>query len=239
VLTARDLLPGHDIAAHRHPHGSSAEQRAAVVAAFNRGLEPLLSRRVLLGSLSAAGGVFGVAALFPLASLGDRPGTKLEHTVWGKGTKMVDRFGSPVKVGQLSVNGILTVFPETAIGDDSAMATAQTVLINLGDADFHVDEPLHNWTVVDNSTGTAERYVAFSKVCTHAGCPVSLFNRASRQLVCPCHQSTFDVLDRCNPVFGPASRSLPQLPMTVNADNEFISISDYQEPIGPGFWNRG
>jgi ubiquinol-cytochrome c reductase iron-sulfur subunit len=234
VLIARDLLPGNDIAAHRHPHPSSAEQRAAVVVAFNRGLEPLLSRRVLLGSLSAAGGVFGIAALFPLASLGDRPGTQLEHTEWGNGTRAVDRFGNPVKLGQLSVNGVLTVFPEGSIGDDSAMANGQTMLINLGNADFEVD-PHHNWTVLDGS----ERYVAFSKVCTHAGCPVGLFNRSSRQLVCPCHQSTFDVLKRCNPVFGPASRSLPQLPLSLNQDNEFISLESYQEPIGPGFWNRG
>ena len=234
VFTARDLLPGHDIAAHRHPHGSSAEQRAAVVQAFNRGLEPLLSRRVLLGSLSAAGGVFGIAALFPLASLGDRPLTTLEHTAWGNGTKVVDRFGHPVKLGQLSVNGVLTVFPEGSIGDDVKMASGQTMLINVGNADFHLD-PSHNWTVLDGQ----ERYVAFSKVCTHAGCPVGLYNRSSRQLVCPCHQSTFDVLSRCNPVFGPASRSLPQLPLGVTPDNELISLEGYQEPVGPGFWNRG
>lgn len=234
VLTARDLLPGNDVAAHRHPHGSPPEQRAAVVEAFNRGLEPLLSRRVLLGSLTMAGGVFGVAMLFPLASFGERPGTKLEHTAWGKGKRVVDRFGNPVKLGQLSVNGVMTVFPEGSTDDESAMAISQTILINLGNADFHLD-PFHNWTVVDNG----QRYVAFSKVCTHAGCPVSLFNRSSRQLICPCHQSTFDVLRRCNPVFGPASRSLPQLPLAVNQNNEFVSLSDYQEPIGPGFWNRG
>lgn len=238
VLTARDLLPGNDVAAHRHPHGSHPEQRAAVVEAFNRGLEPLLSRRVLLGSLTAAGGVFGIAALFPLASLGERPGTKLERTAWGKGTRVVDRFGTPVKLGQLSVNGVLTVFPEGSTDDESAMAISQTMLINVGDADFQVD-PFHNWTVTETVAGQQQRLVAFSKVCTHAGCPVGLYNRAARQLICPCHQSTFDVLKRCNPVFGPASRSLPQLPMGVNENNELISLSDYQEPIGPGFWNRG
>jgi len=238
VLTARDLLPGNDIAAHRHPHPSTPEQRSAVVEAFNRGLEPLLSRRVLLGSLSAAGGVFGLASLFPLASLGERPGTKLEHTSWGNGIRVVDRFGTPVKLGQLSVNGVMTVFPEGSIGDDVAMATGQTMLINVGNADFQVD-PFHNWTVVEGAGQDMQRYVAFSKVCTHAGCPVGLYNRASRQLVCPCHQSTFDVLKRCNPVFGPASRSLPQLPLGINPSNEFISLESYQEPIGPGFWNRG
>ena len=240
VLTARDILPGHDIAAPRGSHDSSAEQRAAVVEAFSRGLEPLLSRRVLLGSLSAAGGVFGVAALFPLASLGDRPHTSLEHTAWGKGTKMVDQFGNPVKLGELAVNGVMTVFPEGSIGNDSAMAVSQTMLINLGPRSGFVQDPHHgNWTVSDNVEGADDLYVAFSKVCTHAGCPVGLYNRASRQLICPCHQSTFDVLKRCNPVFGPASRSLPQLPLAVSTDNVLISQSDYTEPIGPGFWNRG
>ncbi len=81
--------------------------------------------------------------------------------------------------------------------------------------------------------------VAFSKICTHAGCPVALYNAPTHQLVCPCHQSTFDVLEDCKPVFGPASRSLPQLPLTTDASGHVVSQHNYVEPVGPGFWNRG
>jgi len=81
-------------------------------------------------------------------------------------------------------------------------------------------------------------YVAFSKVCTHAGCPVGLYRSTNHELLCPCHQSTFDVLDGCRPVFGPAARSLPQLPLAVNTDGYLIAQSDFTEPVGPGYWNR-
>ena len=80
--------------------------------------------------------------------------------------------------------------------------------------------------------------VAFSKVCTHAGCPVGLYRSSSRELLCPCHQSTFDVLDGCRPVFGPAARSLPHLALEVGDDGYLMAQHDYTEPIGPGYWNR-
>ena len=81
--------------------------------------------------------------------------------------------------------------------------------------------------------------VAFSKICTHAGCPASLYNVETHQLICPCHQSTFDVLEDCKPVFGPASRSLPQLAITTNGDGHVAAQHGYLEPVGPGVWNRG
>jgi ubiquinol-cytochrome c reductase iron-sulfur subunit len=79
--------------------------------------------------------------------------------------------------------------------------------------------------------------VAYSKLCTHAGCPVGLFREASNQLICPCHQSTFDVLRGAVPVYGPAARPLPQLPMRLEADGTFTCLSDFPEPVGPSFWN--
>jgi ubiquinol-cytochrome c reductase iron-sulfur subunit len=84
----------------------------------------------------------------------------------------------------------------------------------------------------------ANGIVCFSKICTHAGCAVSLFNVLTMQLICPCHQSTFNILQDCSPVFGPASRPLPQLPLLVDAEGYLIARSDFIEPVGPGFWNR-
>src|SRR5690606_26047816 len=83
-----------------------------------------------------------------------------------------------------------------------------------------------------------EGLVAYSKICTHVGCPVGLYRETTHELLCPCHQSTFDVLRGARPVFGPATRSLPQLPITIDDEGYVVAISDYTEPVGPSFWNR-
>jgi ubiquinol-cytochrome c reductase iron-sulfur subunit len=234
VLWARDLLPGHDVTEWRHSHASTPTAREMALNALMRGTDPMLNRRTILKALSVAGGIFGVAFIFPMASFGERPHRYLYYTSWRRGDRLVTEDGTPVKLGDLPVNGIMTVFPE-GVTDDNGLAASQTVLINLGNLPFHVYPGHGDWSPIYNG----QRYVAFSKVCTHAGCPVSLYNREAHQLVCPCHQSTFDVLGRCNPVFGPASRSLPQLPMTVDQNGYLIARSDYTEAVGPGFWNRG
>lgn len=234
VLWARDLLPGHDVVEYRGTHESFPEVKEMALNALMRGTDPMINRRKLLKLLSVAGGIFGVAFVFPIASFGERPDRYLFYTAWKTGSRLVTEDGTPVKIGDLPVDGIMTVFPE-GVTDENSLASSQTVLLNVGNLDFKVFPGHGDWSPIDNN----QRYVAFSKVCTHAGCPVSLYNRESHQLVCPCHQSTFDVLGRCNPVFGPASRSLPQLPMTVDQSGYLIARSDYTEAVGPGFWNRG
>jgi ubiquinol-cytochrome c reductase iron-sulfur subunit len=239
IVWARDLLPGHEVTAKRaHQGGSGVLERNGAVTALSRGTEPMARRPLLVKALGGVGALFGLALVFPIASLGPRPHRSLYKTGWGKGTRLVDLDGRPIKPSDISVNGILTVFPEAGHpnnvnSDDDAQSA--TVLINLGLAHFDVRPPTVGW----NIPVPGGNLVAFSKICTHAGCPVGLYNVESHQLVCPCHQSTFDVLGGCNPVFGPASRSLPQLPLAVDADGYLISQSDYTEPVGPGFWNRG
>ena len=80
--------------------------------------------------------------------------------------------------------------------------------------------------------------MAYSKLCTHVGCPVGLYQADTHELLCPCHQSTFDVLDGARPSFGPATRSLPQLPLSIDRDGFLVAQADFDEPVGPGFWNR-
>jgi ubiquinol-cytochrome c reductase iron-sulfur subunit len=198
----------------------------AVAESLSRGIEPMARRPFLFKMLGAVGGIFGIAAIFPLASLGPRPHRDLYQTDWGTGTRAVTEDGTPVKPGDLPVNGIMTVFPENGLDD----ALSATLLMNLGNAPFVVEPGRESWHIGG--------IVAFSKICTHAGCPAGLYNVQTHQLICPCHQSTFDVLENCKPVFGPASRALPQLPLTVNSDGYVVSQSDYTEPVGPGFWNR-
>jgi ubiquinol-cytochrome c reductase iron-sulfur subunit len=226
VVCARDLLPGQEETGPRSEHRSTETDREAVEESFERGEEPFIHRRFLLRMLGLAGGALGVAAVFPINSLGPHPGDTLAHTSWGKGKRLVTSDGHPVRSGDLEVNGVLTVFPEGATDD----ADSQTILINVGDAPQKVRPGRDGWSVAG--------YVAFSKVCTHAGCPVGLYRSSSHELLCPCHQSTFDVLDGCRPVFGPAARSLPQLALEVADDGYLVAQHDYTEPIGPGYWNR-
>jgi ubiquinol-cytochrome c reductase iron-sulfur subunit len=136
-----------------------------------------------------------------------------------------------VKPADIPENGILTVFPEGNLDD----ALSPALLINVGGLPFEVKPSRVGWNLPVEGGGNL---VGFSKICTHAGCPASLYNVQTHQLICPCHQSTFDVLTDCNPVFGPASRSLPQLPLAVDGSGYVVSQSDYHEPAGPGFWNR-
>jgi ubiquinol-cytochrome c reductase iron-sulfur subunit len=239
LLWARYLIPGQgEIVGSRGSHESDPQERAAVVASLSRGTDAMMSRRGFLVKkvLVPMGGIFGVAALWPIASLGPRYGRTLYHTAWYAGARLVDQFGNPVLASDVAVDGILTVFPEGHTDTDlpeNAMSPA--VLINIGGASIQ-ERPI--------SEGFEARYggnvlVCFSKICTHAGCAVSLFNVLSLQLVCPCHQSTFDILEDCKPVFGPASRPLPQLPIGVGPDGYLFARGDFKEPVGPGFWNRG
>jgi len=232
VLWARNLLPGHDIVGSRGHHVSDAEERAAVVESLSRGTDAMMSRRGFLVKkvLVPVGGVFGIAALWPLASLGVRPGRALYHTDWYSGAKLVTEDGRALTVDDVMVDGILTVFPEGHI--DSASSPA--VLINIGTDPVKARKGQAGFEVRSGDNGL----VCFSKICTHAGCAVSLFNVLAMQLVCPCHQSTFDILEDCEPVFGPAPRPLPQLPLGVGPDGYLIAVSDFIEPVGPGFWNR-
>jgi ubiquinol-cytochrome c reductase iron-sulfur subunit len=227
ILWARDLLPGLEVTAHReHQDGSGDVARQEVVNSLSRAIEPMARRPFLLKVLLPVGGVFGLAAFFPLASLGPRPHTALYSSGWTTGSHLVTEDGRRLKPSDLQVNGILTVFPEGRMSDPQSA----TVLINLGNAPFVVAKGREGWQV--------QGVVAFSKICTHAGCPVGLYNVESHQLVCPCHQSTFDVLLDCKPVFGPASRSLPQLALATDEQGYLIAQADYDQAVGPGFWNR-
>lgn len=191
------------------------------------GLDVVVGRRpFLVKLLVGAGGALGVAALFPIRSLGPNPGRTLFRTSWRKGSLVVDEDGQPVKAGQLDVGGVLTVFPDGHVGE----ADAQTLLIRATDEDLTTRRGREGWA--------PRGHVAYSKVCTHAGCPVGLYQVNTRQLLCPCHQSLFDVVDGARPVFGPATRSLPQLAIEIDEKGYLRAQGDFDEAIGPGFWER-
>jgi ubiquinol-cytochrome c reductase iron-sulfur subunit len=220
----RLLPPGPDVQ-DRCTHESTEAEREAFEHDLERG-DVVTSRRLLLGALGAAVGALGVAALFPIRSLGPRPGSSLSRTAWRPGSRLVNEDGSPVKFSEVAVDTLATVFPEGHAGS----ADSQTVLVRVSEDLIDPRPGREDWA--------PSGLLAYSKVCTHAGCPVGLYEQDTHQLLCPCHQSAFDVLDGARPVFGPATRSLPQLPLRIDADGYVRAVSDYQEPIGPAYWDR-
>lgn len=225
VLLAKNFLPHGPFTEERDVKpGEEREQRRAE-ATFEESTEDVDRRGFFAKLIGIALGSLGLAAVFPIRSLGTRPGRELFDTAWSAGRRLVTEDGSPVRVVDLPVHGFLTVFPEHT----EHAADAQTVLIRLPESDEPPGPP----------DVTIAGYVAFSKICTHAGCPVGLYQAATRELFCPCHQSVFDVLQGAEPTAGPATRPLPQLPLGADEDGYLIALGDFPKPVGPGFWNRG
>ncbi len=187
--------------------------------------EEVTRRSLLVRLLVAAGGSLGAALAIPALSLGPRPGQSLFRTQWTRGTRIVDLDGQPVRPGDIGTGSVQTVFPEGHVG----AADAQTLLVKVDPEALELAEGREAWA--------PEGVVGYSKICTHAGCPVGLYRAESHELLCPCHQSTFDVLKGAEPTFGPADRPLPQLPMDVDDAGYLIATGDFSEPVGPGFWN--
>lgn len=185
-----------------------------------------ISRRSLLVRLLlGASGSLAAALAIPALSLGPRPGQSLFRTRWTDGTRLVDLEGNPVRLSAVQPGAVQTVFPEGEVG----AADAQTLLLKVDAADLRLPPGREEWA--------PEGVLAYSKICTHAGCPVGLYRAESHELLCPCHQSTFDVLTGAEPTFGPADRPLPQLPIDVDEEGYLIATGDFSEPVGPGFWN--
>ena len=224
VLFGKRLLPGGHFVGPRDVVPHDVAQRPEAEAAFEEGAEPIERRKLLLRAFGGAIALLGVAAVLPIRSLGTKPGRSLQHTQWRKGSRAVGIDGEPVFADELDVNTVTTVFPEGHVDSGDS----QTLLIRLPSDVTPPGPP--DWS--------SDGVVAFSKVCTHAGCPVGLYQAETHELFCPCHQSTFAVLDGAQPTFGPATRPLPQLPIQITGEGYVVARSDYQEPVGPGYWTR-
>jgi len=225
VFIAKEYLPHGPFVQERHVSLGDSKELDEASASLEEGAEHLERRGFLTKLIGLALGALGLAALFPIRSLGTKPGRDLFTTPWARGIKLVTDNGLPVHLEDVPINGVLTVFPQ----DHTDAADAQSVLIRLPD---------------DEAAPGPDGYsvgglVAFSKVCTHAGCPVGLYQAETRELFCPCHQSVFAVMQAAKPTGGPATRPLPQLPIGVDDDGYLIALGDFPEPVGPGFWNRG
>jgi ubiquinol-cytochrome c reductase iron-sulfur subunit len=202
-----------------------AEGKEAAADAMAGGVEEMTRRRLLVRLLVGAAGALGLAAIFPIRSLGRAPGSSLFRTEWRPGARLVDVDGNLVTRNTLEADSFITVFPEDAVGSGDS----QAVLIRVQSGSLQLP--------ADRLAGAPEGYVAYSKICTHAGCAVGLYLARLHQLRCPCHQSTFDVLNGAQPTYGPAARALPQLPIEIDPDGTIRALSDFTAPVGPSFWD--
>ncbi|MFI7577816.1 ubiquinol-cytochrome c reductase iron-sulfur subunit [Micromonospora sp. NPDC049497] len=150
--------------------------------------------------------------------------------------RLVREDGRPVRPSDLLPGAQVTVFPGIPHGVSNQYADSVTLLIHLRPLDAL--QARENNQEVGKQDWMWGNYIAYSKICTHAGCPASLYEQQTNRLLCPCHQSQFLITDNAIPIFGPASRRLPQLPIEVDDEGFFVASSDYQEPIGPDFWER-
>jgi ubiquinol-cytochrome c reductase iron-sulfur subunit len=227
IVWAHRFLPPGPYVQAREPLPSTPTERKALAEDFERGAEGLGRRTFMARLLGLALGALGLAAILPVRSLGPSPKRALFKTEWRPGSRVVTANNEPVAIGDLNVGSIVTVFPE----DHPGSADSQTVLIRVDPATFHPVAGRGDWA--------PQGHVAYSKVCTHAGCPVGLYEQQTGRLFCPCHQSVFDALDGARPVQGPASRPLPQLALDVDDQGFLRARHDFTEPVGPGFWNEG
>jgi ubiquinol-cytochrome c reductase iron-sulfur subunit len=209
------------------PQGPHTEPRPPLghdEASIDDDLAVVGRRRLLVRALGLAVGGLGIAALFPIRSLGPRPGRSLLRTDWRLGVRLVGDDGRPVRATDVPLDGLVTVFPEGHAGS----ADGQAVLMRVPQQLIRANPERLGWS--------PEGFIAYSKVCTHAGCPVGLYQADTHQLLCPCHQSAFDVLDGARAVSGPAAWPLPQLPLQIDNDGFLIAAGDFSEPVGPGYW---
>jgi ubiquinol-cytochrome c reductase iron-sulfur subunit len=230
------LMPQGPFVEERHVLAGTDEERDSMAAALVERSAVVVKRRQLLGGLFALGsGIFGIVALFPLLrSLGPVPKNSLDTTDWRRGMLLVDANGRPVTRDTLTAGSIMTVYPTSqynkGVITDDGLAIDQTVLIRVQDTDLVTEKGRESWA--------PSGYVAYSKLCTHLGCPVGLYEQELELLVCPCHQSMFNVRNGAVPQFGPAPRPLPQLPLMFNGDGHLVAQGGYNQAVGPGFWER-
>ncbi|MDQ0760098.1 cytochrome bc1 complex Rieske iron-sulfur subunit [Streptomyces canus] len=237
VHWARTLMSDEEIADERHPIEASPEVRAKVHADFKQGAkESALGRRKLIRNT-----MFGALALFPLSGvmllrdLGPLPGTKLRHTMWRKGLQLVNmNTNEPLRPSDVAVGSLTFAKPEGLEEHDeefqTEIAKAALMIVRI-QPDNIKDKRELEWS--------HEGIVAYSKICTHVGCPISLYEQQTHHVLCPCHQSTFDLSDGARVIFGPAGHALPQLRIGVNDQGYLQALGDFEEPVGPAFWERG
>jgi ubiquinol-cytochrome c reductase iron-sulfur subunit len=200
------------------------EEREEAAAAFDTGEREVQRRSLLKWMAMSVAAVFAAMVVSVFRSLASPPYEVLYDTVWKRGQRLVTIDGKPISAAALDVGTMVVAFPDDQIGSERA----QTVLVRVRPEFLRLPDGRANWAPMG--------YLAYSRVCTHAGCPVGMYETTTKQLMCPCHQSTFSVLDGAKPTGGPADRPLPQLPLYIDDQGYLCAGDGFSGPPGPGFW---
>jgi len=231
IVAGKRVAPGHEVAEQRPRLGDRGEQ-LSLEQEIAEGGEGVSRRGVLLGGAAATGTALGAALVIPVASLGPKPGDEIGASPWRRGTNVVDQDGAHITPDDIKLGGFVTGVPE---GSDPRELGSPILLVKLRPTELDLPADRSDWD--------ADGVLAFSKICTHAGCTINLFRYPLFQptspgpaLVCPCHYSTFDVTTGGNRIFGPAGRALPQLPLELDEGGRIVAAGEFSGPIGPSWW---
>lgn len=233
---AKTLMPDQEVIAHRHEFRSPDKERNEFVQSVKDGVEASgLGRRSLIKrTLGVAVGLSALSPVLLLRDLGPLPGNDLKETSWKAGTYLVTDPGDRrIRASDLEVGAVAQVLPESSDPEHRKLndiAKDAVLLIRLRPDEFNLDSERLSWT--------HEGIIAFSKICSHMGCAVALYEQGTKHLLCPCHQSTFDVTRAAKVIFGPSARPLPQLNITVDPEGFLVARKPFNEPVGPSFWGR-
>ena len=236
VHWAKTLMPDEEVMAERHEFRSSDADRSEFVKTVKErsGAAGLGRRSLIKRSMGVALGLIGLSTLVLLRDLGPLPKNQLSTTDWSSGVRlMTDPGGRPIMPGDLEVGSVAQVLPELPAGTERTLENIgkdAVLLIRIRPEEFNLNAERLSWTY--------NGIIAFSKICSHMGCAVALYEQQTKHLLCPCHQSTFDVTRAAKVIFGPAARPLPQLAITVDADGYLVAKQGFTEPVGPSFWER-
>ncbi len=237
VHWARTLMSDEEIPDDRHQADADDELRANIETQWKQGVKESafgrrkLVRNTMLGALT----LVPLSAVVILRDLGPLPEDKLRHTAWAKGKALINpNTNKPLRPEDIPVGSLTFAQPEGLNEEDEdfqqQIAKAALMVVRLKPEDIKDKKEL-DWS--------HQGIVAFSKICTHVGCPVSLYEQQTHHVLCPCHQSTFDLSDGARVIFGPAGHRLPQLRISVNGEGNLVAMSDFEVPVGPAFWERG
>ena len=236
VHWAKTLMPDNEVIAERHEFRSSDADREDFVATVKEraGAAGLGRRSLIKRSMGVALGLIGLSPLVLLRDLGPLPKNEFATTNWAAGVRLVTDPGNrPIKPSDLEIGAVAQVLPALPEGTERTLENIgkdAVLLIRIRPEEFNLDAQRLSWT--------HNGIIAFSKICSHMGCAVALYEQQTKHLLCPCHQSTFDVTRAAKVIFGPAARPLPQLALTLDADGYLVAKQGFTEPVGPSFWER-
>jgi len=232
IVLSKRLVPNEELT-EEYPAEEHPEEQGEIAQLVHESGDAITRKRLMLAAGGAAGAALGAAALTPALSFGPflDPGEGLSETPWKRGRLLVDSDGRPLRADDISTETFYTAYP---LGAKRDKIGSPIVIVRLDPSALRLPPGREGWA--------PEGILAYSKICTHAGCAVSLYRKPkfppvepSRALVCPCHYSTFDPAAGAEVIYGPAGRPLPQLPLLIDDERRLRAAGNFSGPVGPAW----